>query len=151
MAEYGASIGGVQGHLQQIDLDATSFPTVDQTDRWLTDIGDFVSAAIGPLVDPLTEDQQSLARNAARVVVELGVAAMAETAAWERTPRNAASRGPVLWDRYVESLKMLVESVNKLRADAAAGNPSGVGPVASGTFPDAWSGNPFIDGSLWRW
>jgi hypothetical protein len=131
--DFGASLEGVKALLPTTELDDDTRPTAQQVRGFIDGIGALVSARIGDLAT-VSADRRDVFELAARGVVHLGAAAMAEDAAHpSMTGPDDTSYGSVLWERYREQLDDLA---------ALFASEDGGGPLVGGGGEPAVSAPP---------
>lgn len=121
MVDDGAG-GGVRAHLPLLPIGADTTPSTGNVEHYLRTLSNSLRARIGDLAGHADADALTAA---ARDVVEVGAAAMAEDAAFpERADQADTSYGNVLWARYRQLLADLLITL-------------GIDPDQPGTTPGA--------------
>lgn len=129
---YGAELGDVRALLPHRRIAEDTSPTEEQVAGFVAQAANLVRARVGDLA---AHSDVAALEEAARAVVALRAAAMAEDAAFpERASTADTSYGTVLWNRATEALEELLEALDL--EDAGGGQPgqTAAGGVAS-SFP----------------
>lgn len=106
---YSATVDGVRAHIPLTSITTETHPSVANVEHYLAQLSGTVRARIGDLAGhPL----EAVLTEAARGVVEVGAASMAEAAGFpERADRADTSYAGLLWDRHRQMLDDLVAAV----------------------------------------
>lgn len=133
-ALYGASVDGVEGILTTQVFDDTTRPTRHQVEGFVATVSGLVRAAVGSL-QWLDADRRTEVEQAARGIVEIGAASLADAAGHPHAAGpDERSFSDNLWSRYKSELERLRKGLEEEKA-GSGGVDAPARPAVSGPPP----------------